>query len=154
MYMYCVQSYSCKECTLWCKIFRFKSRTAYILIIQCFMIFRFSTIYKWIHVGIWDSTWANEADVGKCVLRYEGNYEAWWKFSNLQYFCQMIFGKCSIKMHTQFILIAQEKCVLGTFFFIFATVEKKRIIQLAITQYIEFGIGLSCKFVIIITFDL
>ena len=42
-------------------------------------------------------------------------------FQNLQYFCQMIFGKCSIKIHrpTQLILTAQEKYVLGTFFFIF-----------------------------------
>ena len=40
-------------------------------------------------------------------------------FSNLQYFCQMIFGKCSFKMHTKFILLAQENYVLGTFFYIF-----------------------------------
>ena len=37
-------------------------------------------------------------------------------FSNLQYFCQMIFGKCSIKMFPQFILIAQANYVLETFF--------------------------------------
>ena len=41
------------------------------------------------------------------------------KFSNLQYFCQMIFSKCSIKMPTQFILFAQENYVLGTFFYTF-----------------------------------
>ena len=42
-------------------------------------------------------------------------------FSKLQYFCQMICDKCSIKMFTQFIpIIAQEIYVLGTFFYIFA----------------------------------
>ena len=41
-------------------------------------------------------------------------------FLNLQYFCQVIFGKCFIKMLTQFILIAQENFVLETFFYIFA----------------------------------
>ena len=78
------------------------------------------------------------------ILRYEGKYEARWKFSKLQYFCQMIFGECSFKMHTQFILIAQENSVLRTFFYIFAIdLFKKSIIQLVLTQYIEFGIRLS-----------
>ena len=41
-------------------------------------------------------------------------------FSNMKFFCQMIFDKCSIKMPTQFILIAHENYVFGTFFCIFA----------------------------------
>ena len=66
----------------------------------------------------------------------------------------MIFGKCSIKMHTQFILIAQENYVLGTFFYIFAIdLLRKSILQLVITQYMEFGIRLSCELEIIITFE-
>ena len=40
--------------------------------------------------------------------------------SNLQHFCQMIYGKCSIKMRTQFILIAQDNYVFGTFLYILA----------------------------------
>ena len=65
----------------------------------------------------------------------------------------MIFGKC-FKMHIQFILIAQEYYVLGTFFYIFAIdLFKKSILQLVVTQYIEFGIRLPCEFEIIITFE-
>ena len=75
-------------------------------------------------------------------------------FSNLQYFCQMIFGKYSIKMLPQFIQIAQEVYVLEAFFYIFAfDLLRKSIIQLAITQNIEFGTKLSCEFEIIITFE-
>ena len=75
-------------------------------------------------------------------------------FSKLQYFCQMIFGECSFKMHTKFILIAQENSVLGRFFYIFAIdLFKISILQLAITQYIEFSIRLSCEIEIIITFE-
>ena len=75
-------------------------------------------------------------------------------FSNLQYFCQMIFGKCLIKMPTKFILIAQANYVLKTFFFIFAIdLLRKSIFQLTITQYIEFGVRLSCELKIIITFE-
>ena len=75
-------------------------------------------------------------------------------FSNLQYFCQIIFGECSIKIPSQFILIAQENHVLKTFFYIF-TIDllRKSIIQLAITHYTEFGITLSCELEIIITFE-
>ena len=62
-------------------------------------------------------------------------------FSNLQYFCQLIFSKCFIKILTPFILIVQENNVLETFFYLFAIdLLRKAIIQLAITQYIEFGI--------------
>ena len=74
-------------------------------------------------------------------------------FPNLQYFCQTIFGKYSFKMSTQFMLIAQENYVLGTFFYIFPIdLLKKSIRQLAITQYIEISIRLICEFEIIITF--
>ena len=75
-------------------------------------------------------------------------------FSNLQFFCQMIFGKYSIKMFPQFILIAQEIYVLETFFYTFAIdLLRKSIIQLAITQNIDFGTKLSCEFEIVITFE-
>ena len=74
--------------------------------------------------------------------------------SNLLYFCQMVFGKCSIKMYIQLSLIAQENYVLGTFFYIFVIdVSRKSILQLAVTQSTEFGIRLSCEFEIIITFE-
>ena len=75
-------------------------------------------------------------------------------FSNLQYFCQMIFGKYSIKMLPQFILIAQENYVLEIFFYVFAIdLLRKSIIQLAITQNIKFGTKLSCEFEITLTFE-
>ena len=49
-------------------------------------------------------------------------------------------------MATQLILIVQENLVLKTFFYIFAIdLLTKSILQLAITQYIEFGIRLSCE---------
>ena len=35
--------------------------------------------------------------------------------SNVQYFCQMIFGVCSIKMLTQFIVTAQGNYIFETF---------------------------------------
>ena len=75
-------------------------------------------------------------------------------FSNLQYFCQMVFGKYSIKILPQFILSAQQSYVLETFFYIFAIdLLRKSIIQLAIIQNIEFGVKLSSEFEIIITFE-
>ena len=75
-------------------------------------------------------------------------------FSNLQYFCQMIFGTCSIKMHTESNLIAQENFVLETFFYIFVIdLLRKSILQLAVTRYIEFDIRISFEFQIIITFE-
>ena len=75
-------------------------------------------------------------------------------FSHSKYFCQMIFGKYCIKMLPQFILIAQENYVLGTFFNIFVIdLWRKSIIQLAIIQNIEFGTKLSCVFEIVITFE-
>ena len=75
-------------------------------------------------------------------------------FSNLQYFCQMIFGNCSLKKNIQFVLITQENYVLGTFFYIFVfDLLKKSILQLAVTIYMEFGMTLSCQFEIIITFE-
>ena len=75
-------------------------------------------------------------------------------FSNLKYFCQMIFDKCSIKIFTHFILIAPENYVLKMFFYIFAIdLLRKLIIKLTITQNTEFGIKLSCEFEIIITFE-
>ena len=74
--------------------------------------------------------------------------------SNLQYFCQMIFGICSIKMFTQFILTTQEKYVLETFFYISAIdLLGKSIIQLAITQNVEFGIRLCSAIKVILTFE-
>ena len=83
-----------------------------------------------------------------------GNTKHGENFSTLQYFCQMIFGRCSIKMHSQFILIAQENYVLGTLFYSFAIdLLEKSILQLPVTQYTEFGIRLSCEFEIIITFE-
>ena len=66
----------------------------------------------------------------------------------------MIFGKCSIKVHTQFIIIEQENYVLGTFCNIFAIdLLRKSILQLVITQHMEFGIKLSCELEIVITFE-
>ena len=101
-----------------------------------------------------DSTWANEADVcihcfelwGKCV---QGE-----NLSNLQYFCQMIIGICSIKLLTQFILTTEGKNVLETFFYI-CTIDLlgKSIIQLAIPQNKLFGIWLYSEIEIIITFE-
>ena len=74
-------------------------------------------------------------------------------FSNLLYFFQMIFGNYSIEILTQFTLIAQENNALEIFFYIFAIdLLRKSILNLAITQYLEFGIRLSCEFQIIITF--
>ena len=63
------------------------------------------------------------------VLSYEEN------------FCQMIFGICSIKILTQFIQTTQGKHVLETFFY-FSAIDllENSIIQLAITQNVEFGI--------------
>ena len=72
--------------------------------------------------------------------------------SNLQYFCQMIFGNGSINMHTQFILIAQENYVWGHSF-ILLSLLKKSILLLALTQNIQFGIRFSCEFQIIVTFE-
>ena len=75
-------------------------------------------------------------------------------FSNLQYFCQMIFGKYSIKMLPKFILIGQENYVFETFLYIYSIdLLRKSIIVLAITQNIEFGFKLSCEFEIIITLN-
>ena len=66
----------------------------------------------------------------------------------------MTFDKWCIKMPAQFILITQENYVLKAFFYIFAIdLLRKSIPQLAITQYIEFVIRLSCKLEIIITFE-
>ena len=66
----------------------------------------------------------------------------------------MVFGKCSIKILTQFILTTQENDVLRTFFCNVAIdLFKKSILQLAITQYLEFGINLRCEFEIIVIFE-
>ena len=74
--------------------------------------------------------------------------------SNLQYFCQMIFSICSIKMLTQFIPTTEGKYVLETFFYISAIdLLGKSIIQLAITQTVEFGIRLCSEIEIIVTFE-
>ena len=74
--------------------------------------------------------------------------------SNLQYFCQMIFGIYSIKMLTQFIQTTQGKYVLETFFYVSAIdLSRKSIIQLTITQAVEFGIQLCSEIEIIITFE-
>ena len=65
---------------------------------------------------------------------------------NLQYFCQMIFGICSIKILTQFIQTRQGKFVLETFFYISAIdLLGKSIIQLAINQNVELGSEFEMK---------
>ena len=74
--------------------------------------------------------------------------------SNLQYFCQMIFGICFITLFTQFILTTQGKYVLETFFYNSAIdLLGKSIIQLAVTQNVEFGIRLCSAIKIILTFE-
>ena len=57
-------------------------------------------------------------------------------------------------MLTQFILTTQGKYVLETFFYISAIdLSRKSIIQVTITQNVEFGIQLCSEVEIIITFE-
>ena len=74
---------------------------------------------------------------------------------NLQYFCQMIFGICSIKMLTQFILTTEGKTCFRDSFLNISAIDLlgKSIIQLAITQNVEFGIPLCSEIEIIITLN-
>ena len=66
----------------------------------------------------------------------------------------MIFDICSIKMLTQFILTTQGKYVLETLFYVSAIdLLGKSVIQLAITQNVEFGIWRLSELEIIINFE-
>ena len=57
-------------------------------------------------------------------------------------------------MLTQFILTTQGKYVLETFFYISAIdLSRKSIIQVTITENVEFGIQLCSEVEIIITFE-
>ena len=66
----------------------------------------------------------------------------------------MIFGIYSIKMLTQFIQTTQGKYVSETFSYSSAIdLLRKSIIQLAVTQNVEFGIRLCSEIEIVKTFE-
>ena len=44
------------------------------------------------------------------------------------------YGKCSMKMRTQFILIAEENYVLGTFYIFAIDLLRKSVPQMTVTQ--------------------